>query len=125
MASRLLSLVRRRWVQVLLGVLLVFRIVLPEIVRRVAERQASDALHARVHIGDVDLALLGAGVSLEDVWVRPADGTPETDAQVPALVAWQRLTVRLRWLPLLWKTIRVQTIEIDGLRIALDRLKDG
>src|SRR5262245_3767707 len=125
MASRLLSLARRRWVQVLVGVLLVFRMVLPEIVRRIAERQASDTLHARVHIGDVDLALLRAGVTLEDVWVRPADGTPETDAQVPALVAWQRLAVRLRWLPLLWKTIQLQTIEIDGLRIALDRLKDG
>ena len=85
MASRLLSLARRRWVQVLVGVLLVFRMVLPEIVRRIAERQASDTLHARVHIGDVGLALLRAGVTLED-----------PDALVVIVVV--RLVVGVRWI---------------------------
>lgn len=125
MASRLAALGRRRSVQIALALLIVLRMALPEVLRRVAERQASAALQARVEIGDVDLALLRAGVVLEDVAVRELEDPPPGAEAVPPLVAWKRLAVRVRWLPLLWKTVRVQAIELDGLRVALDRLRDG
>ena len=62
----------RRWLLVLL-VLVIVRVALPEVLRRVLISQASQALRARVEIGDVDLSLLRGGVALEDVaiWASP------------------------------------------------------
>jgi hypothetical protein len=125
---------RRWWLAGVALVLLVLRVVLPEVVRRVAESQASERLRARVRIGDVDLALLRGAVALEDVAVRPAalpegvvmrdDGTvdPETD---PPVVSWQRFAVNLRWLWLPWKTVQFSSVELRDPRVAVDRLADG
>src|SRR5262245_43526516 len=87
---------RRRLLLLAFAVLLAVRAALPTVVRRNLETRASEMLHARVTIGDVDLALLRGGVALEDVAVRAADA-PATD--VP-LVAWKRFAVSVRWLPL-------------------------
>ncbi|MBI4514788.1 MAG: DUF748 domain-containing protein [Deltaproteobacteria bacterium] len=110
----------RRWIA-LLGVLLVIRAALPEAVRRLLVSQASQALHARVEIGDVDLSLLWGGIGLSDVTVRAAAG----EADTPPLLAWKRLAVELRWLQLLGKTVRLREVVLESPRVALDRLEDG
>jgi hypothetical protein len=110
----------RRWYW--LVVLLVVRVVLPVVVRRVVVSQATKALQTRVEVGDVDLALWRGGVTLKDVAVYSP--TPER-ADAPPLVAWKRFGVSVRYLPLLWKTIRLRQVLLEAPRIALDRLADG
>jgi len=61
----------RRWLLLLL-VLVIVRVALPEVLRRVLISQASQALRARVDVGDVDLSLFRGGVTLKDVAVRAA-----------------------------------------------------
>src|SRR4030095_13668458 len=73
---------RWRWWRAAVVVLIAVRMALPLVLRRVVAQQASDALRARVEVGDVDLALWKGGVALDDVTVRagtagsaePADG---------------------------------------------------
>ncbi|HSP99900.1 MAG TPA: DUF748 domain-containing protein, partial [Candidatus Dormibacteraeota bacterium] len=131
---------RWRWWVVAVAVLIVVRVALPEVLRRVVVSQASQALHARVDVGDVDLRLWRGGVTLEDVAVR-AQGAPEPppppknvdknappppafDAYSP-IVGFKRLAVELRYLPLFHKIIQLRDIELDTPRIALDRLASG
>src|SRR5213593_1543605 len=112
---------RRRWL-ILLGALLVVRAALPEVVRRVLVSQVSQRLRTRVEIGDVDLALHRGGVALKDVALySPTPLAPEE----PPLVAWQRFAVELRYLPLLWKTVQLRRVELEGPHVALDRLASG
>ena len=110
----------RRWI-VALSVLLLLRAVLPEIVRRIIVTQAEQHLRARVDVGGVDLALYRAGVALTDVAVRPLAPAPDA----PPLLAWKRLDIELRWLPLFHETIRLQHVLLDSPRVAIDRLADG
>ncbi len=119
---------RRRWlvaaaVAVVVVVVVVVRVLLPAVLRRVLTAQASDALRASVEVGDVDLALWKGGVTLEDVVVRPAG--PPTDPPADSLVAWKRLAVELRWLPLFRRTIQLRMVAFDEPQVALDRLEDG
>src|SRR5213594_680807 len=110
---------RRRWL-VLLGVLVVLRAALPEVVRRVLVSQLSQRLRTRVDVGDVDLALHRGGVALEDVALYAPDARGE-----PPVIAWKRFAVELRYLPLLWKTVQLREIELEGPHVALDRLASG
>src|SRR5262249_60472645 len=98
---------------------------LPYALRPVLESRASQAINARVAIGDVDLALYRAGIALEDVSIRPAAWTPQTDTGDPPLIAWKRLSVAVRWLPLLRDTIQPRELTLDAPRVAADRLQDG
>ncbi len=124
-----------------LAVVLLVRATLPEVLRRVIVSQASQALNARVDIGDVDLRLWRGGVTLEDVAVReknapeappapenmPEDAAPPPpafDAYSP-IVGFHRLAVELRYLPLFSKIVQFRDIELDQPRVALDRLADG
>jgi hypothetical protein len=43
----------------------------------------------------------------------------------PPVLAWKRLEVSLRWLPLFHKTIQLREIVLDAPRILLERLKSG
>src|SRR5215468_681519 len=124
---------RRWWWAVLLGLIVVVRIALPPVLRSVIQTKASEALHARVEVGNVYLELLRGGVTLEDVAVRPL-GEPPTetkpgdaaaDEKEPAVIAWKRFSVWMRWLPLFRKTIRLADVELVEPRIALDRLRTG
>src|SRR5438046_1291511 len=92
---------RRRRVLLALAVLLALRAALPVVVRRQLVSRASEALHARVDVGDVDLALLRGGIALKDVAIRPAGAAPDA----PPLIAWKRFAVAVRWLPLLRHTV--------------------
>src|SRR5436309_317145 len=119
---------RRRWL-VALGILLVLRAALPAVLRAVLASRAAKLLNARVAIGDVDLGLLRGVVVLEDVAVRAplppgAAPPPAVDAE-PPLVAWKRFAVNVAWLSLLRKTVRLESVELDEPRIALDRLASG
>jgi len=108
---------------VLLVLALGVRALLPDVVRRVLAAQASKALRARVTIGDVDLALLRGAIALDDVAVRPAAAPGAADE--PVLVAWKRLVLSVRWLPLMRRTVRLRALELDGARVALERRADG
>lgn len=130
---------RWRWWLAALGLLLVVRAALPEVLRRVIISQASEALHAKVDVGDVDLRLWRGGVALEDVAVRPLGAPdrppPPPDADPKAvppafdeyspILGFKRFAVELRFLPLFSKTVQVRGIELDSPRVALDRLADG
>lgn len=119
--GRRVRFIRRWWWAILLLLVLVVRAALPSILRSQIETRASEALHAKVHVGDVDLALLTGGVALDDVSVRGLDEPPD---EAP-LVAWKRFAVDLRWLPLFSKTVRFSTIELVEPQVALDRLQSG
>lgn len=114
---------RHRRLLIGLAVLLVIavRAALPEVLRRVLVTKASQALHARVDVGDIDLAVLSGGIVLADVAVRPADAPP---AEVP-LVAWKRLEVTWRWWPLVHRAVRLRTIALDDPHVAVERLLSG
>jgi hypothetical protein len=135
----------RRWIIFVL-VLVVLRLALPFVLRAVIASQASKALHARVVVGDVDLALYKLGVALKDVAVYaaspPADpgaasGGPTPGATPAAvadghaaadaapLIAWKRFAVSVRWRPLFKKAVILRDIELDAPSVSLDRLTDG
>lgn len=128
----------RRWWLIAAALLLIVRAALPEVLRRVIISQASQALHARVDVGDVDLRLWRGGVALERVAVRardapeppPEDADPHAppppafDAYSP-IIGFRRLAVEVRYLPLFRKTIQLRRIELDRPRVALDRLATG
>ena len=114
------------------------RIALPIVLRRVIASQASQALHARVDVGDVRLALWKGGVALEDVAVytladgdadsgkRDDGGSPDFEARsASSIIAFKRLAVELRYLPLFSKAIQLRTIQLDAPRVSLDRLASG
>ena len=112
---------RRWWWAIVLVLVVAVRIALPGIVRRQIEQRASDALHARVTVADVELALVAGGVALNDVAVRAVNQPPEA----PPLIAWHRLGVHVRWRPLFHKIIRLSSVELVEPRVALDRLQSG
>lgn len=103
------------------GLLVLGRVLLPTGVAYVVERQAASALRAQVEIGDVDLALLRGAVALEDVRVREADDPPDAEP----VIAWRRVATNLAWWPLVRREIRLQSLEIDAPRVAVDRLASG
>src|SRR5262245_47700631 len=115
----------QRWCIALGIAAVVLRVALPYALRPILESRASQAINARVDIGDVDLALYRAGIALNDVTVRPAGWTPETDNGDPPLIAWKRFAVAVRWLPLLRKTIQLRELVLESPRVAVDRLQDG
>src|SRR5688572_15251372 len=122
---------RRWWLAGLAAVLLLLRAVLPEVVRRVSETQASETFGARVEIDDVDLGLLRGVVALDGVRVRPAAAAAEAAPPQPnqdrdqPVISWERFGVNLRWLSLPGKTVRLSSVELRDPRIAVDRLADG
>jgi uncharacterized protein involved in outer membrane biogenesis len=131
---------RWRWWLVALGILLVIRAALPEILRRVIVGQASEALNARVDVGDVDLRLWRGGVALEDVAVRekgapdPPPPPEEADPNAPPppafdqyspLISFKRFAIELRYLPLFSKIIQLREIAIASPRVAVERLASG
>ncbi len=113
---------RRWWLWALILLVLVVRMALPEVLRRVAESKASELLRTKVQIGDVDLSLLGGGIALEDVKVQSPN---PADAGEGPLIAWKRLAVGVRYLPLFRKTVRFKEIALDAPRVVLDRLASG
>jgi len=115
----------RRWL-IVVGVLMVVRAALPEVLRRVIVSQASQALRTRVDLGDVDLALVRGGVELKDFAIHaPSAGQEAPAADTPVLIGWKRLAVELRWLKLFSKTIELREGVLESPRVALDRLADG
>jgi hypothetical protein len=110
----------RRWL-IAAAIIVLIRALLPLVLQRVIASQASKALHARVEVGDVDLALLRGGVALKDVAVFPANAAPDTRP----LIAWKRFSVELRWLPLFRKTIQLREVVLDSPYVSLERLKNG
>ncbi len=101
--------------------MVVVRIALPYVVRRVAESQANAAVAGRVTIGDVDLYLMRGAVALDDVALHMENAPPEE----PPVVGFKRFYVNVGLLPFLFRTVRIQRVELDGLAIDVDRQADG
>jgi hypothetical protein len=136
----LVAALRRRRTQVWIGVfvfVLVFRAALPEVIRRVAISQADAALQGRIELGDVDLSLLGGGVTLEDLSVHvdervaePTGAAPAEPAETaqpaqPPIFRAGLLRVNLRWTALFRKTVALEEITLDDFAVNVDRGKDG
>ncbi|MFN8628151.1 MAG: DUF748 domain-containing protein [Candidatus Binatia bacterium] len=113
----------RRWIVTLL-VLLAVRAALPSALRPLLVSQASQALRARVAIGDVDLSLLRCGLALNEVSIRPLSGA-DSAAEEQAIVSWKRFAVAVRWLPLLRKRVLLREVVLESPRVAVDRAEDG
>jgi hypothetical protein len=117
---------RRRTLLVVLAVALAARMALPAVLRPIFATRAGDALQAEVTIGDLDLGLLRGRVVLEDVAVRPRAAAGAAAPQdTESAVAWKRLAVGIRWLPLLGKTVRLRELRLESPRVALDRRESG
>lgn len=111
----------RRRVRIALGLLalaVAVRVALPPVLRRVIVSQANAALAGRLEVGDVDLWLVLGGAALKDVALRAENAAP-TD---PPVLAFHRFYVRVGWLPLLRRTLRVKDFALDGLAVYVDRL---
>jgi len=112
---------RVRIALVLLALAVAVRVALPPVLRRVIVSQGNAALAGRLEVGDVDLWLLLGGAALKDVALRAERAGP-TD---PPLLAFRRLYVRVGWLPLLRRTLRVKDFALEGLAVNVDRLQNG
>src|SRR5438132_611666 len=112
---------RVRIALVLLALAVAVRGALPPVLRRVIVSQGNAALAGRLEVGDVDLSLLLGGAALKDVALRAERAGP-TD---PPLLAFRRLYVRVGWLPLLRRTLRVKDFALEGLAVNVDRLQNG
>lgn len=110
----------RRWL-IAVAIIVAVRAALPLVLRHVIASQASAKLHARVEVGDVDLALLKGGVALKEVAVFAAGVNGATQP----LIAWKLFAVQLRWLPLFQKTIRLKEVILESPHVSLERLQDG
>jgi len=113
----------RRWIVTIL-VLLAIRVALPFAARPLLASQASKALRAQVEIGAVELSLLRCGIALRDVSVRPVSGPGSAAAEQP-MIAWKRVAVAVRWLPLLRKHLLLREVVLESPRVAVDRAEDG
>src|ERR1700687_3960114 len=118
----------RLWALLVIGIVGV-RAALPVVIRRVAASQASKLLHARVDIGDVDLALFRGGIALKEVTVRAltdhAEGAAEAPPDAPPLIAWRRFAVEVHYWPLFWRIVQLRSLELDSPYVALERLANG
>src|SRR4029453_3409233 len=112
---------RRRILLTLGELLLVGRIALPYVLRRVIESQANAAIAGKVRAGDGDLYLMRGGVALDDVALRLEGAPPEK----PPVVAFKRFYVNIGYLALLFHTVRIQDVVLDGLAMDVDRTEDG
>lgn len=121
---------RRRWWPIVLALLLVVvvgvvvasRVVLPTVVRRLLLQRAQE-LNARIDVGTADLSLWWGGLVIHDIAVRSAN--PPAKGPDTPLIQCKRLALGWRWRPLLSRTVRLRTVEIDEPKVVLDRLADG
>lgn len=144
---------RWRWWIVAIALLVGMRALLPVVLRRVVASQASQVLNAEVKVGDVDLELWRGGLALERVAIRakpaaatePGDEAAGTAAEPggttapaaprdhaapppvpnPPIIAFKRFALSVRYLPLFSRTVQLRDVELDGPRVALDRLASG
>ncbi len=138
---------------VLLGLVVLaigVRIALPEVLRRVIVSQADAALVGRIELDDLDLSVLFGGVTFKGLRVytdelpalasgptatptSPAASASAPDGAPPAppadvkapLFSAKRLAVDLGWLAVLRKTVDIESVELEGFAVRLDRAADG
>jgi hypothetical protein len=125
----------RRWqVALAAGVaaLAAFRAALPLALERAIEWQGAMALDTPVSVGDVDLALLRAGVVIEGLAVGAEAAAPPESAGGAAartgdgaIARCARIAVRLAPLGLLRRELHVRSLELDAPWVALVREADG
>ncbi len=114
---------RRRYLVVLLVVVLlvVLRVALPSILRSQIEKQANATIAGELAIGDVDLWLLRGAVALKDVALRAEDAASDA----PPITSFERLYVRIGYLALFRRTVRIEEVTLDGPAVYLERLASG
>ncbi|MBU0679342.1 MAG: hypothetical protein KJ626_14680 [Verrucomicrobia bacterium] len=105
---------------VLVVVIVAIRLALPVIVVKTANRLLPDILKTDVHVGDIDLSLLGGYVSVKDFVVEQPSGFEGSP-----LLSVPFLSVKLGVRSLLSKPIMIQRITLRDASVYLQRDKEG
>jgi len=93
----------------------------PETIRTIAKRVASEAVQYPVEIGRVGLKIgFKIGITIDDVVLPKAKGF----SQDP-MVQVNRIALNLRLLPLLRRQIEIGSIDLSGMKINLERNREG
>jgi len=115
---------------IILGVLLIICVIgyfaikaylTPETIRTIAKRVASEAVQHPVEIGRVGLKIgFKIGITIDDVILPQAKGF----SQDP-MVQVDRIALNLRLLPLLRRQIEIGSVDLSGMKINLERNREG
>ncbi|PYM94835.1 MAG: hypothetical protein DME04_06730 [Candidatus Rokuibacteriota bacterium] len=109
---------RRPLVAVLVGLVVLVAVglsILPEVVRRIAVREATKLTGRAVSLADVDLNLFTGYVALKGFKLAHR-GSPESAIEL------ERLEVRLDYVPLLFHEARITELTLTSLRINAQRV---
>jgi hypothetical protein len=96
------------------------RIMAPGIIRGQIEAQGSKILGTPVTCADVDLSLLGGGVTLSGITIANIPGF-----EAKNLFELQEVAVNVSLMSLLGSTITVEEIRVNGPKVALETNKEG
>lgn len=108
----------------LLAAVVGFRLARPALLAPLVGRHLSQALGARVHVGDLGLRPIDGVVTLRDVRVEPSEEALASGRSVMPIVADQ-VRADVQWLPLVHKTLRLRELLLDGAQVELERASDG
>ncbi len=93
----------------------------PETIRTIAERVASEAVQHPVEIGRVSLKIgFKIGITIDDVVITEAQGSTQDP-----MVQVDRIALNLRLLPLLRRQIEIGSVDFSGMKINLERNREG
>jgi hypothetical protein len=118
---------RRRRLFIVLGVLALLvgvRAALPEVLRRLIESNASEALGRKVALENVDLGLVTGRAKVEGLAIGGADLVAPVDPE-RAVVRLGSAGVQIAWLPLLQGKIHLREIALAQPTLRLERNPDG
>lgn len=104
----------------LVVVLLVFRVILPFIVKNVVERKLTEQLGAKTTIGDVSLSLLRGSATIREIIIdNPSGFAPKPFLSV------QKVFVNIALTSLLSTEMRIERVDIHRLVLSIQRTKEG
>ncbi len=112
---------RRRWLIAGAGLLAVYTaagfILFPWVLHRQLERRLGAALHREVSVQRVRANPFTLSVTIDGLLVKDPDGSP--------FIAWDRLFVKGRLIPILKRELDLATLQLVRLRARVSLAKDG
>lgn len=99
---------------------MVLRIILPVLIKNIAERKLQEQLGVKTTIGDVSLSLLKGDLSFHQITLDNAHGTTPHP-----LLTLRNVSIDVALGSLLSNEIEVELIDIDHLELLVQRNKDG